>query len=136
MYTWVLDYFYNGVIILGFIVFPFITYYIVNKKMVSWGKLKSYLLSFLIFCIVCTLVFIVKDLHIETIEKICFDYPIMTYKDDAPQACYNFDATKYQGVGWTLKVIFWSILYLLYLSMVIGAIAIYDKYKRDSGKDK
>ena len=129
MYTWILDYVYNGLITLMFILTPLLTYYINGKAIVSNKKLKNFLLSLMIFLIFSVLIFLIKDFHIKTIEKICFDYPVLVYKNNIPQGCYDFDISKYQGVGWTLKIAIWGVLDFFYLLFVYGLIILYRKYK-------
>jgi len=62
-----------------------------------------------------------KDVHHDIVMNICFDYPVMAYKDEnIPQACYNYKPD--YGIGWILRGFFWiaiGFIYLIVISLIM-----------------
>ena len=119
MYTWIIDYVYMIVIIAFFLLLPFYSdrinkYLFKNKNIYS-----AFVINMFIFSIMIVGLLYLREFHIDTILNICFDMPVIMYKDNIPQGCYGFDMSKYQGVGWLVTAMFWIVLEVLYFLVII-----------------
>jgi len=108
-----------GYIVILAITFLLLPLVFLKKLKSNFRKiLGSFFINLLFFIIFVFIWFWLQDIHIEIIEKNCFEYPVMTYRENIDQACYLFKPSEYIGIGWVLKAIFWSFVYLIYLSVV------------------
>jgi hypothetical protein len=127
MYILILKYGYLFGIIFFFFLSPIITFKIDQKIFKNKNLYRVFFINLLIFSIAVVILLYIKSLHIHMFEDTCFEYPIMVYKDSLiPKECYSFNIMKYQGIGWTIKSIFWIVLEFFYLLFIYTII----KYKR------
>ena len=136
MYTWVIDYFYISGVIIFFLLSPFLTFKINNNLFKNKNIYSILFANMLLFSLVAICLLYLKSLHIYIIQNICFDYPILIYKDGTiPQGCYSFDMEKYRSVGWTLTAILWIVLEFIYTLCIYGIFK-YIKNKNRDGSSK
>lgn len=128
MYTWIIDYGYLTVITILFFVSPIAMYFVDIKVFKYTNKLRVIIFAFIFFSVFVVSLLALKSFHIHFIQNICFDYPVIAYKNsNIPDGCYNFDTNKYMGIGWTLKAIYWIFLEFIYLIFIYVAWIIYNK---------
>jgi hypothetical protein len=125
MFTWIPEYLYISLIIIIFFVSPIIVWTLLKKRKKSTNIIKMIFLSLIFFILIATVIFLLKQKHIDIVQDICFEFPTNQYKisDKIPQGCYDFDITKYMGVGWPVSLFFWSILELIYSSFIFFIIS-------------
>lgn len=109
MYTWVIDYFYIFIIISTTFSLPILA--LTLKKKYNYFFLVC--ITYLLMCFFIILFFYLKDIHRDLIESICFEYPTTYIKINAPEGCADYKIDN--GIGWSLKAIFWFILGIFYL---------------------
>jgi hypothetical protein len=89
--------------------------FIVNKKFNNLTKIEKYFTTNIIFLISILIIFIIfYELFQPIVNNICFDYPVMIFKDNAPNWCKEFDFSIFSGTGWIIKLIFLSIFEAIY----------------------
>ncbi len=130
MYTWVIDYVYTFIILLWILSSPLIAYFIDKKIFKNIAKFRIIVISFISSLIIIVLLLILKQYHIDTILNICYDMPIIVFKnDDIPLDCYNFQPQKYMGVGWPITAFFLLILTFIYLIFIYIIWKTYERIK-------
>ena len=126
MYLWMLSKGYITILILACILIPIL--FAVNKK--NKNMFDQIFKGFILFNIIAIMIFLLKKYHINYIEHLCFDYPILVYKKNIPRECFNFNPMEYQGIGWPIKLFFWLFIYWLYVFMLLSLKWFYNKFKR------
>jgi len=118
MYIWMIHYGYF-ILTISFLLLSPLFAFKINKKIFNKDKIyKVFLINIFIFSILIIGLLYLKSHHIYLIGNICFDYPVIAYKDNIPKECYSFDISKYQGIGWILQAMFWIVFEFFYFSII------------------
>jgi len=133
MYIWILNYGYMICIVGFFFLSPFLSFKIDKNLFKDKNIYRIFGINMVLFSIIVIILLYLKSKHLYAIANICFDYPIIAYKDNIPQECYTFNMEKYHGVGWTLTAILWIFFEFIYLGIIYISWIIKKKIQNSKG---
>jgi len=105
-------------VVVFFFLSPFLSFKIDKNLFKNKNIYRVFAINIVLFSIIVIGLLYLKSKHLYAIENICFDYPIIAYKENIPQECYTFNIERYDGVGWTLTAILWIIVEFLYFLII------------------